>query len=204
MINTKFGLKQSLVAMLLAGLVMIPSMASADGGFTGTDAATTANCQRYRDNTTAQKQAELQKYVPQPANEFFTSSTCLDSILNTRINIFTMGSLDSILSQLMNMVTSRACAAVMGAWNNTVGQANQTLGTNVNVPYVGNIGGVGVGSTGSGGFGGSPITVNNQSANTAVLVNTVSSTASSTASSVSSAATSATNSGSSVLNSVFK
>lgn len=132
--------------------------------FQGNDESTRANCQRYRENITKAKEDELKSYIPQPANESFASGTCLDSIMNTRINIFTMGSLDGVLSKLMNMVSNRACGAVLGQWNQAVGQANGTLGTNVNVPYIGNVAGVGVGT----GFGGSPVSVNGQSAGTSI------------------------------------
>lgn len=134
--------------------------------FQGNDESTRANCQRYRENITKAKEEELKSYIPQPANEAFATGTCLDSIMNTRINIFTMGSLDSILGNLMNMVTNRACNAVLGQWNQAVGKANGALGTNVNVPYVGNVAGVGIGT----GFGGSPVNVNGQPAGTATTV----------------------------------
>lgn len=128
--------------------------------FQGADESTRANCQQYRDNITHAKEEELKKYIPKPANEAFSTGTCLDAIMNTRINIFTMGSLDGILDRLMGMASNRACSAVMGSWNQAVGTANGTLGTNVNVPYLGTVGGTSVGT----GFGGGPITVNNQAA----------------------------------------
>lgn len=151
-------LQLALVLFLIANQSMADALPS--GTFAGTDATTQAYCERNRMNTTSAKNTQLERVIPKPANEYFSTSTCLDTILNTRINIFTLGSLDGILKQLMNMAVNRACGAVMGAWNQTVSDVNGAIGTSVNVPYVGNVGNVGVGT----GFGGGPINVNGQSA----------------------------------------
>jgi hypothetical protein len=82
--------------------------------------------------------------------------------MNTRVNIFTMGSLDGLLEKIINMATNRACSAVLGVWNERVGAANQVLGTRVNVPYVGTVGGTSVGY----GYGGSPVAINGKPATT--------------------------------------
>ncbi|MFL9611160.1 hypothetical protein ACKF11_13825 [Methylobacillus sp. Pita2] len=148
--------------------------------FTGTDAATQAYCERSRNNTTAAKNTQLERVIPRPANEYFSSGTCLDTIMNTRINIFTMGSVDGILKQLMNMAVNRACSAVMGAWNQTVNDVNGSIGTSVNVPYVGNVASAGVGT----GFGGTPINVNGQATSATTVSDTIVGGSSSASSSV--------------------
>lgn len=143
--------------ILAAGMVAGQAQAEA---FKGNDEATSAYCERYRQNGVAEKQAELERHIPKPANEYFSTNTCLDQIMNTRINIFTMDSLDGLLDKIINMATNRACSAVLGVWNDRVGAANQVLGTRVNVPYIGTVGGTTVGY----GYGGSPVTVNGQPA----------------------------------------
>lgn len=100
---------------------------------------------------------------PKPAAQSFTTGTCLDNILNTRINIFSFGGLDGILDAIIKKVQDKACAAVMSQWNQTVGSVNQqlggTLGGNIPLPYdLGTIqgasGGVRVGTGGSSSSGG--------------------------------------------------
>lgn len=148
--------------VMLSAIVAMQIHLEAQAAFQGNDETTQAHCQRYRENTTAAKQKELEKYTPKPANEFYSEFSCLDKILNTRINIFTMPSLDGVLQGIMNAATNRACSAVMGGWNQAVGQANGTLGTAVNVPYVGNVSGGNIGY----GADGTPITINGQAATT--------------------------------------
>ncbi|PPC84818.1 MAG: hypothetical protein CTY35_00415 [Methylotenera sp.] len=157
-------MKVNLKLMVLITLSITPVSMSAYA-FQGADEATQAHCQKYRDNTTQAKQNELDKYIPKPANEYYSTGTCLDSILNSRINIFTMGSLDSILQGVMNAATNRACQAVMGGWNQAVGQANGALGTAANLPYGG--GTIGTGVNVGTGLSGAPITINGGSVNQA-------------------------------------
>lgn len=154
------GASRALATIILA-TGMVAGQAQAEA-FKGNDEATNAYCERYRQNGIAEKQAELEKHIPKPANEYFSTNTCLDQIMNTRVNIFTMGSLDGLLEKIINMATNRACSAVLGVWNERVGAANQVLGTRVNVPYVGTVGGTSVGY----GYGGSPVAINGKPATT--------------------------------------
>lgn len=131
------------------------------------------NCAPYakkmQDNVVAAKQKELTELLPKPANEYFSTGTCIDAILNTRINIFTMPGLDQILDKVTQAVVNKACSFVLGSWNQVVSEVNNKVGTSVNVPYLGNVGGVGVGT----GSGNTPITINGSSVTSSTVPNIV-------------------------------
>lgn len=147
-------IKPVLTSLAVAALFTINANAA---GFQGVDETTTAHCKAMRDNVTAKKTRELEAVVPKPANEYYSTGTCLDSILNTRINVFTLPSLDVILDRLQGLVVNRACSAVLGAWNEQVTKANTTIGTTATVPYIGTVGSINVNSS----SGNSPININN-------------------------------------------
>lgn len=134
------------------------------------------NCAPYakkmQDNVVAAKQKELTELLPKPANEYFSTGTCIDTILNTRINIFTFPGLDQILDKVTQAVVNKACSFVLGSWNQVVSDVNTKVGTSVNVPYIGNVGSVGVGS---GAAGSTPITINGSSVTTSTVPNAVNS-----------------------------
>lgn len=143
-----------LLVTIVAGSLSQSSFAGSSFG--GADEPTQAICAQVRANVLAKKQAEYIANTPKPANEFFSTQTCLDSILNTRINIFTSGGLDSILGTIIDQAKNKACSVVMGSWNEAINKANQTIGANVSLPYAGNILGVNVGT----GIGGQPVNIN--------------------------------------------